>query len=487
MRLILVVCCSLWLVESAHSERPNVLLFYIDDLRPQTSDYGHEFMSTPNFDRLAAEGVRFENAYCQVPTCGASRASLFTSLYPTEERFPNFLTWAERDAKDVKTLPQRFKEAGYVTISNGKVFHHKKDTEDRSWSEPAWRPGTNGRTFYNEATKQWKQERMKTIRGKNAAERKKKVPMWEAGDVDAMQTHDGQIASKTMADLERLAQGDQPFFIACGLAKPHMPFYSPVETYRRYPLKQIELAEHRELPKPMPERFRLVKEQFAYVPMTLDLSREVKYNSDEYHRRMRQGYYASVSHADDLMGRVFAKMETLGLDKNTIVVVLGDHGWLLGEHNSWAKNQLLHPALRTAMWMRGPGIAKNASIPTHVEFVDVHPTLCEMAGIRVEEPIHGKSFALVLNDPRAVHREDAYTRFGPGDALTSQDHYYVRWRGDSDASGKNELLIDRVKDPLHQVNVSGDPQYEAVRNELRSRLQARIEMAESVMTETAAH
>ncbi|KLU02066.1 Choline-sulfatase [Rhodopirellula islandica] len=466
------------------ADRPNVLLFYIDDLRPQTSDYGHSSMQTPNFDALAAAGVRFENAYCQVPTCGASRASLFTALYPTVERFPNFFTWAERDAADVKTLPQRFKEAGYTTISNGKVFHHKKDTDDRSWSEPAWRPKTSGRTFYNDATKEWKKKREQTIKGKNAQERKEKVPMWEAGEVDVMDTHDGTIAARTMADLERLSKQDQPFFLACGLAKPHMPFYSPKETYDRYPLAEVRLAENRRLPQPMPDEFRLVREQFAYVPMTLDLSRRVEYNSDEYHQRMRQGYYASVTQADDLMGRVFAKMRELNLDQNTLVVVLGDHGWLLGEHNSWAKNQLLHDALRTAMWMKGPGIAKDAVIPSHVEFVDVHPTLCELAGIEIKDAIHGKSFASLLSNPTQVHREDAYTRFGPGDALTTEDHFFVRWRADgaSDRAGvEHELLVDRKADPLHQHNVSGQPQYEAIQNQLREKLMARIELAESAM------
>ncbi|MEM7312887.1 MAG: family 43 glycosylhydrolase, partial [Planctomycetota bacterium] len=225
-------------------KRPNFVMLYIDDLKPMTRDYGHEHMHTPNFDRMANQGMRFENAYCQVPTCGASRASLMTSLYPTVERFPDFKCWAEKDAPNAPTLPQRFREAGYITISNGKVFHHRDDTEDRSWSAPAWRPSFDGKTPYNNDTYTFLETSEHTK--KNGTGKKIKKPvMFEKGRVDLMETHDGLITAKTLNDLERFAAGDRPFFIACGLAKPHMPFYSPAATWKPYPLKTIGIAPHR--------------------------------------------------------------------------------------------------------------------------------------------------------------------------------------------------------------------------------------------------
>ncbi|MDF1824163.1 MAG: sulfatase-like hydrolase/transferase [Verrucomicrobiales bacterium] len=456
------------------AERPNVLLLFIDDLKPMTRDYGHEHMETPNFDRLAESGLRFENAYCQVPTCGASRASLMTSLYPTFRRFPDFLTRAERDAPDQPTLPQRFKEAGYITLSNGKVFHHLDDTDIRSWSEPAWRPETSGKTFHNRETIDFidKSTVLKASKGKPV----KKVTMFEKSRVSPLESHDGLVAARTMEDLKRLAEGDKPFFLACGFAKPHMPFYSPEASWSPYPLNEIDIADHRERPVPTPLSMRQVKEQFAYLPMTHDLSRELEYNSDEYHRHMRQGYYASVTHADDLTGRILDQLEELDLDRNTIVVAVGDHGWLLGEHNEWAKNQLLHEALRTAMWMKGPGISKGAEVNTFVEFVDIHPTLCELAGISYEgDSINGKSFAPVLKDPTANHRDNAYTRFEHGDALTSKDHYYVRWR--SKAHGEEALLIDRQKDEGGMHNVAADPAYAGAVKALGSQLDDKINEA----------
>ncbi len=453
--------------------RPNVLLIYVDDLRPQTADYGHEGMVTPNFTRFAKSGVRFDNAYCQVPTCGASRASLFTGLYPRRGRFGNYLARADQDAPGAPTLPQRFREAGYRTVSNGKVFHHKDDAADRSWTEPPWRPNIGGLEYQNAATAAW----MKA----NAAGRvtggrrsRPKVPMWEAGEVDPLQTHDGLIAAKTMADLDRLAAGDAPFFLACGFAKPHMPFYSPAATYDLYPPDAIELAEYRGWPQPKPTGLGTIREQNAYIPLTLDLARELKYNSEEYRRTMRRGYYASVSHADDLLGRVLDKLEATGAAQNTVVVVLGDHGWLLGEHDQWAKNTLLHDALRTALWVRGPGLAEGAAAPAFVEFVDIHPTLCELAGVPIPAgAVHGNSFAAVLKNPAAPHRDHAYTRFGPGDSIASADYHYVRWTGERDSV----LLIDRENDPLGRVNHAGDPDYATIEADLAAKLDAKIARA----------
>lgn len=466
--------------EVTAGKRPNVLMVFIDDLRPMTRDYGHEQMQTPNFDRLAQQGLRFESAYCQVPTCGASRASLMTSIYPTVDRFPDFLTWAERDAEGRPTLPQRFREAGYTTLSNGKIFHHKSDTENRSWSEPAWRPKSSGRTYYNESTAEYMRTQTEVHRPRGGKPRKK-VPMFEPGLVDPMETHDGEIAQKTMDDLERLADSDAPFFIACGFAKPHMPFYAPAAAWEPYPLESIEIAEHRTLPQPVPKNFRQVREQFAYTLMTPDLDRKLVYNDPLFHKHMRQGYYACVTHADNLLGRILDKLKQLGLDDNTYVIVLGDHGFLLGEHNEWAKNQLLHNALRTAMWMSGPGIAKNAAVGTHVEFVDIYPTLCELASIEIEtDAVNGRSFAKLLQDPAVEHRDHAYTRFGNGDAVTTDDYFYVLWQP---KQGPEEaLLIDRKSDPQGVRNLSGQAEYASIERALREQLLDKIAQAEQIKT-----
>jgi len=473
--LVLLLVISVFPVSA--EERPNFLLLFIDDLKPMTRDYGHPHMHTPHFDRVAETGLHFENAYCQVPTCGASRASMMTSLYPTRTRFPDFLTRAERDAPDHPTLPERFKEAGYHTISNGKIFHHQLDTEERSWSEPAWKPKVNGVHHYNDETDAFMETVTETRGFKGNKNRAKKVPMFEAGKVDSIDTGDGMVTAKTIADLRRLSDEDKPFFIACGFAKPHMPFYPPVETYSHYPLEAVQLALHRERPIPTPEGLRAVKEQTSYIPMTHDFTRRLEYNTDDYHRHMRQGYYASVSHADNLTGRILDQIDTLGLADNTIVVILGDHGFPLGKHNQWAKNQLLPEALRTAMWMQGPGVKKGDSVNSFVEFVDIYPTLCELAGIDLgNQTVHGKSFAKVLNDPKASHRENAYTRFEGGDALSSKDHFYVSWKNPKNGEA---LLIDHAKDPLAKVNQAAVNEYADTRKQLQMHVDQRIALTET--------
>ncbi|MEM0970782.1 MAG: sulfatase-like hydrolase/transferase, partial [Verrucomicrobiota bacterium] len=428
-----------------------------------------------NVDRVASSGLRFENAYCQVPTCGASRASLMTSLYPTQTRFPDFKCFAEQDARRQPTLPQRFKEAGYITLSNGKVFHHRSDTESRSWSEPAWRPEITGRTSYNPDTSAFLETSPHTKKRPGGKVTKKPV-MFEKGKIDPLQTNDGLIAQKTMNDLKRLAKGDRPFFIACGFAKPHMPFYSPAQTWKPYPLDSVALAGHRARPEGMPQAARVVLEQNAYIPMTHKLDQLLSYNSNLYHRYMRQGYYASVTHADDLLGRILDQMERLGLQENTYLVILGDHGWLLGEHNEWAKNTLLHEALRTALWIQGPGVAQNAAVDTFVEFVDLHPTLCALAGITFDPHLmHGQDFRHLLTEPKSDHRPHAYTRFEQGDALTTDDFFFALW--ETEEHGTERLLIDRQSDPHGQRNVAENAAYQEVVRELEAEVRKRIQVA----------
>ena len=184
-----------------------------------------------------------------------------------------------------------------------------------------------------------------------------------------------------------------------------------------------------------------------------------------------------VTHSDDLVGRVLDRMEELGLSENTYIVILGDHGFLLGENDQWAKNILLPEALRTALWMKGPGLARNGASKTFVEFVDIYPTLLELAGIEYDlGSVNGRSFTKVLERPTTPHRYAAYARFGEGDAVTTEDFYYVLWRnGGSDSS----LLIDLKNDPEKTTNLSGRPKYREVERKLRAKVLSRIYEANS--------
>jgi iduronate 2-sulfatase len=476
--LSLFICfCSVAFGQSNGETKPNFLVLFIDDLRPMSAEYGESQMHTPNLDKISKEGIRFDQAYSQVPTCGASRASFFTSLYPTVARFPDFKTWVRDDAPQQITLPQQFKEAGYTTISNGKVFHHQADKQNASWSEPAYRAPRHYRDVHNRETKEFmeKTEIYEKIGPKSNWP--KKPPMIEIVNDDPMETIDGMVTQKTLNDLERLAKTGKPFFLVSGLHKPHMPFFVPKHAWEHYPYESIETAPYRELPQPRPAGIKLIHEQHAYVPMDENFEKEIPYNSEKYHQLMRRGYYASVTHSDDLVGRVLDRVEQLGLSESTYIVILGDHGFLLGENNQWAKNVLLPEALRTALWIKGPGLASNGSAKTFVELVDVYPTLLELAGIDYDlGSLNGRSFTKVLKNPAASHRSAAYSRFRKGDAVTTADFYYVLWQADD---AESALLIDLKIDPQKTTNLSGQPEYHQVERKLRAKVLSRIYEASS--------
>jgi len=189
--------------------KPNVLFIAIDDLRPELGCYGSPSAKTPHIDRLAAQGMRFDRAYCQVPVCGASRASLMTGILPTPKRFINAATRTDKDAPGAATLPQVFKAAGYTTVSNGKIFHHPDDTGERSLSQPAWQPEGGIRSFDPETTRR-------------LSKSKQRGRIYESPDVADNAYPDGKIAERTIADLQRLKQEGKPFFLACGFVRPHM-------------------------------------------------------------------------------------------------------------------------------------------------------------------------------------------------------------------------------------------------------------------------
>ena len=237
----------------AASARPNILFLAIDDLRPELGCYGDTQVKSPNIDRLAAQGLRFARAYCQVPVCGASRASMMTSILPTPNRFRIARTRADEDVPGAATLPQMFKQAGYTTLSNGKIFHFGADTNERSWSEPSWHSELTHATSFDPAT--------------TAQRSKDKRPrIYESPDVPDDAYGDGKVAAKTIADLRRLKAAGQPFFLASGLIRPHMPFYAPKQYWDRYDRSKLNIADNRYRPSDAPAGLKGSNEYKSYEP-----------------------------------------------------------------------------------------------------------------------------------------------------------------------------------------------------------------------------
>ena len=415
--------------------KPNVLFIAVDDLRPQLGCYGQDQIKSPNIDKLAADGTVFNRAYCQVAVCGASRASLLTGLRPTPKRFLNYLTYAEKDAPSAMTLPEEFRNNGYHCISNGKIFHHKNDTGDRSWSEPAWRPSTGGLDTLDPESKNF-------IGGK-----KNRGPVFEAPDVPDNAYPDGQTADKTINDLKRMKKEAKPFFLACGFVKPHLPFYAPKKYWDMYDRSKIELADNQYRPKNSPDSLKGSSEIHSYH------NRHIKYNSDQWHRSCRHGYYACVSYIDAQIGKVLKTLDELGLRKNTIVILWGDHGWHLGEHNFWGKHNVMHLATNSPLMISVPGGQARQKCERLVEFVDIYPSLCDLAQITtVNKNLQGTSFKPLLSKPSRLWKKAAFSKFGPAISLITERYNYAEFKNGE------KMLYDLEKDADENYNIAEQPQ-----------------------------
>lgn len=423
--------------------KPNILFIAVDDLRPELGCYNHAWIKTPHIDKLARRGIVFNRAYCQVAVCGASRASLLTGLRPTPKRFLDYKTWVREDAPGAMTLPEEFRKNGYRCISNGKVFHHNEDTADRSWSEPPWRPKTDNLDFMNP-------ESSTMIGGE-----KNRGPVFEAADVPDNAYPDGQITDKTIADLKRMKQTGNPFFLACGFLKPHLPFYSPSKYWDLYDREQITVADNQFRPKNAPESLVGSREVRFYH------NRHLEYNSDEWHRSLRHAYYACVSYVDAQVGRLMGTLDELGLRENTIVILWGDHGWHLGEHNFWGKHNVMHLATNSPLIVAGPGVRAGLKSDRLVEFVDIYPSLCDLAGITTENrEIQGTSFKPLLSDPQRPWKKAAFSKYGPAVSVITERYNYAEF------DNGEKMLFDLKNDAAENVNIAESADHQGIVQQL---------------------
>lgn len=435
--------------------RPNVLFLAVDDLRPEMACYGIKYMVTPHLDRLAERGVRFDRTYCNIAVCGASRASLMTGLRPTPSRFTSYLTRADEDAPNVLSLPMIFKQHGYHTQSNGKVYHHVDD-DAKAWSEPSWRPETS--------SVWWALPENRAL-----ADGKQRGPAYEAADVPDEQYPDHRICDKTLADLRRLARQDKPFFLACGFYRPHLPFVVPKKYWDLYPADRIRLPDNMFFPCDLPEAFQYHwGELRAYhgIPKEGPVSEATA-------RQLIRGYHASVSFVDAQIGRLLNALDELGIADRTIIVLWGDHGWQLGEHGFWCKHTNFEVASRAPLLIVAPGIKGGRASRRLVEYIDIYPTLCDLAGLPHPAHLQGKSMHPLLLDTDAEHKEAVFTRYGGGDAIRTDRYRYKEMRS---KGGAGDLLgvglFDLEKDPAENRNVADDPAYGDVRRKLRAMLDA---------------
>jgi arylsulfatase A-like enzyme len=443
------------------ADKLNVLFIAVDDLRPEMGCYGASYIKSPNVDRLAATGVTFLKAYCQQAVCSPSRTSLLTGLRPDSTKVYDLETHFRNTVPDVVTLPQHFKNAGYYVEGMGKIYHGGLD-DKASWSVP-WR-GPSKSKSYNSP------ENLEIMRKNNAAAKAKgpkgkdlsrasRAAPFEGADVPDGAYPDGEIADMGVEALGRLAQGDKPFFLAVGFLKPHLPFNCPKKYWDMYDAAEIELAPNPFPPKNMPE---MAGTSFGEIRAYEGVPAKGPID-DALARTLKHGYYACISSTDALIGRLVDELERLGLRDSTAIVLWGDHGWKLGEHGMWCKHTNFELDCRSTLLLSAPK-AKGNGKPSEalVEFVDIYPTLCELAGLPLPGHLEGTSFAPVLQAPDRPWEPAAFSQY-PRGSLMGYSMRTDRWRLTRWVDRKNPdnvaavELYDEIGDPMENANVAGEP------------------------------
>jgi uncharacterized sulfatase len=460
--LLLALAATTPGLHSANPPRPNILLIAVDDLGSVLHSAGDRLASTPNLDRLAATGVRFDRAYCQIPLCNPTRASLLTGLRPDATGVYDLARHFRTSVPEVVTLPQLFKNHGWFSARVGKLFHYDVPNgigTDGLDDAPSWNVVVNPRgRDVTDAAHIVNPTPQKPV---SAA-----LSWLRAEGTDEEQT-DGLIATAAIRLLEQ-SRG-KPFFLGVGFFRPHTPFVAPKKYFDLYPLGKIQLPA-----APPDDRADIPPAAFAHNNAT------PHYGLDESTLRTAlQAYYASVSFVDAQVGRLLDALDRLDLARDTIVVLWSDHGYHLGEHlGVWQKRTLFEESARAPLLIRDPTARGNGSACARiVEFVDLFPTLAERCGLPRPAGLTGRSLQPLLADPAAPWDGRAITQIlRPPDARFPQpvmgrsirtEHWrFTEWNEGRDGAE----LYDHAADPHEFRNLAADPAHAATRRDLRDRL-----------------
>ena len=435
-------------------ERPNVLFIAVDDLRPELGCYGHPLAKTPNIDRLAAHGVRFNRAYCQEAICSPSRASLMTGMRPNSLGVTDNVTYFRDTTPDVVTLPQHFRNHGYETVFMGKIYHGGMIDKEKSWSRPA----RYGKRYQPRAMRGYQLPESREIIQRNTKELTAKYgetiarsgliqgPVTECADVPDNAYQDGVTADAAVLTLRELR--DKPFFLAAGFQKPHLPFIAPKKYWDLYDPAQLELADNPLVPKNAPSlglhcSFELRTREGVpkYGPI-----------DDELSRHLLHGYLACVSYVDAQIGKILDELDRLGLRENTAIMFWGDHGWHLGEYGIWGKATNYEIGTRVPLIVCPPGgRAEPAVSDALVELVDMYPTLSEIAGLPIGEHLEGRSFAALIEDPNRPWKRAAFSQF-PCPALRE-------WAAMPLSDGMRETFFGPLIEDVEEQLAKESPRY----------------------------
>ena len=457
--LVFFICCQ---EEEKSATKPNILFIAVDDLRNELGVYG-SMVKSPHMDALANAGALFTNHYVQVPTCGASRHALLTGYRPWKPiHLSNRAIEMELSDKLEDSIPEtfinRFKQEGYHTVGIGKISHSADgliyDYEDEpsekrelphSWSELIFNPGqwkTGWNAFFAYAN------------GENRQSLKKQVKPYEIGEVDDEGYPDGLTTKIAISKLQELKNKNKPFFMGVGFFKPHLPFNAPKKYWDLYHRDSISLSQNPNIP----ERINLKSlhgsgefNQYALGDEKASLEESV---SDAYAKKLRHGYFASISYIDAQIGKITQELEDLGLAENTIIVVWGDHGWHLGDQRVWGKHTLFENALKSTLIIKSPlGKNQGKRIAAIVETVDIYPTLLGLCDIRINHEIDGESLIGVMESGQIPSNEVAYSYFKQGISMRTKQYRLTKYFREDEPTLE---LYNHTKDPFETQNIASE-------------------------------
>ncbi len=453
--VLLTIFCSCQEKQTVEEkiQRPNVLLLYMDDLRPQLGIYGANQMITPHLDQLAAKGTIFSNAYCNVPVCGASRASMLTGMLPNKDQFLDYKTFVEQDAPEAITLPQLFKKNGYTTISNGKIYHHLDDRIsdwDEIYRPYAFEENDEGLSPTDCWQSIWKD--YQTPENRKKYQETGTGPAYESAPVADSVYIDGMMTEKVLRDLQKIKNSERPFFLTAGFISPHLPFNAPKKYWDLYNRDDVRQPENYDfIPENAPNQsisnwFEM--RAYSNIPKKGEVP-------DSLAIDLIHGYYATVSYTDALVGKIMDELKRLKLDQSTIVVLVSDHGYHLQEHTMWAKFTPYRVAAQVPLVIVNPLMEEQ--VDQHdslLSLVDLYPTLselCDLNGVPSAQ-LDGKSFVFALsengksiNDHVFIKRGNIYT------IKTSRFAYSEIINDQGKIIGK--MLYDHENDPEENRNV----------------------------------
>ncbi len=502
------------------TNKPNILFIAVDDLKPVLGCYGNTLVKTPNIDRLAKMATVFNKNYCQQAICGPTRASLMTGTRPDATKIWNLTTQMRDVNPNTVTLPQYLITQGYTTSGIGKIYHPSSaigGVDPLSWSIPYLKskesdfpaelglpangqyqlPDTKARMTPDIIAERKQQN--KDLAANDENPKSIKGPSTECMDLPDDAYQDGVNALLAKNQIIALSKSDKPFFMAVGFSKPHLPFVSPKKYWDLYRREDMPIASFQEHSKNGP---LIAYHQSGELRNYLDIPEFATLPADslriglkiEKQKELIHGYYAAVSYMDAQVGILLNTLESLGTLDNTIVVLWGDHGWHLGDHDLWHKHTNFEEATRAPLIIAGPGIraGKTSSL---TEFVDVFPTICDLAGVTIPKNLDGKSLKpLMLNNkakgkeyaisqyPRKLKKAEM-TKLGYNDpkmmgySLRTDKFRYTIWMNDFTSKqpfSENKVyaseMYDYVKDPLEKINVVNDKNYTSISATLKSKM-----------------